>query len=253
MRVFRDTAILLADHLRTTMRFPVWIIVGLFQPICYLFLFGPLLAPLASAPGFPTTNASLFFIPGLLVMTAIFGAGFNGFGLIGDLRAGVIERLRVTPASRLALLLSLVLRDALILLVQCALLTGVALWQGLRPDPGGVGLLGVLLLLVGVTTASCSYGLALLLRNENALASTINFLVMPLFLLAGITLPLSLGPTALQHIARFDPFAHAVDASRALLAGHLADAAVWQGFALFAILAALALTWATRAMRRATA
>ena len=50
-------------------------------------------------------------MPGLLVLLAIFGGLFQGFGLIAELRAGVIERSRVTPVSRLALLLGRSLRD----------------------------------------------------------------------------------------------------------------------------------------------
>ena len=57
-------------------------------------------------------------MPGLLVLLAMFGALFTGFGLIAELRAGVIERSRVTPVSRLALLLGRSLRDIVSLLVQ---------------------------------------------------------------------------------------------------------------------------------------
>ena len=59
------------------------------------------------------TNAEAYriFVPGLLVMLALFGVVFSGFGLIAELRAGVIERNRVTPVSRVALLLGRSLRD----------------------------------------------------------------------------------------------------------------------------------------------
>lgn len=40
------------------------------------------------------------FVPGLLVMVALFGSGFVGFGLCDELREGVIERMQVTPMSR---------------------------------------------------------------------------------------------------------------------------------------------------------
>jgi len=41
-----------------------------------------------------------------------------GFSLIAELRFGVVERFRVTPVSRLALLLGRSLRDILTLLIQ---------------------------------------------------------------------------------------------------------------------------------------
>ncbi|MCX4853664.1 hypothetical protein [Streptomyces canus] len=37
------------------------------------------------------------FVPGLLVNMAMLGTLFAGFGLIADLRAGVLERMRVPP------------------------------------------------------------------------------------------------------------------------------------------------------------
>jgi ABC-2 type transport system permease protein len=40
------------------------------------------------------------FVPALLVQLGLFGTSFVGFGIIAELRSGVTERLRVTPASR---------------------------------------------------------------------------------------------------------------------------------------------------------
>ena len=71
-------------------------------------------------------------MPGLLVLLAIFGGLFQGFGLIAELRAGVIERSRVTPVSRLALLLGRSLRDVVSLLAQAVIITLLALAFGLR-------------------------------------------------------------------------------------------------------------------------
>ena len=99
------------------LRNPVWVFVGVFQPVIYLLLFAPAAQAGAAAR---RTNADAYqiFVPGLLVLLAIFGGLFQGFGLIAELRAGVIERSRVTPVSRLALLLGRSLRDVVSLLAQ---------------------------------------------------------------------------------------------------------------------------------------
>jgi ABC-2 type transport system permease protein len=251
--LLRDTHLLFAAHLRATLRTPVWVIIGLFQPICYLLLFAPLLNRVAGVSGFPSGPALNVFAPGLLVMMGLYGVGFAGFGLIADLRAGVVERLRVTPASRLALLLGMVLRDVLILIVQCALLTGLAVLMGMRPDAAGAALTLGLIVLIGLVMSSCSYALAIATKDENALASSINFLAIPLLLLSGVMLPLALAPDALRTLASFNPLAHAVDAARALMVGRLTDGAVLPTFALFGTLAVLTLLWAARSMRSATA
>jgi ABC-2 type transport system permease protein len=106
MKLARDSWLIFQRQIQLLLRNPVWVFVGVFQPIMYLLLFAPLLKP-ALAPLGATTNAQTYriFVPGLLVLLAIFGGLFQGFGLIAELRAGVIERSRVTPISRFSLLL----------------------------------------------------------------------------------------------------------------------------------------------------
>lgn len=83
-------------------------------------------------------------------------AAFFGLSVLDFLRDGVVERLRVTPASRLALLLGMVLQDVLLFLVQCGILVVVATIMGLRPDWTGMLLLFGLLALIGLTMVSFS-------------------------------------------------------------------------------------------------
>ncbi|HKS70129.1 MAG TPA: ABC transporter permease [Ktedonobacterales bacterium] len=251
-RLIRDSWLLFGSQMRVSLRNPVWLFIGLFQPICYMLLFAPLLKNLVGVPGFPSGGAYNVFTPGLMLMMAIFGTGFAGFNLIARLRAGVIERLRVTPINRLAMLLGLIGVDLVILLVQTALLIGLGLLLGFRPDAGGLALLLVLIVVAGLMMASLSYTIALQVRDEGALAATINLFTVPLLLLSGIMLPLTLAPDVLQNIAKANPFAYAVDAGRALVAGHPADVAIPQAFIIIGALAVLALWWATSSVRRAT-
>src|SRR3982074_2364288 len=135
------------------LRQPVWVFVGVFQPVMYLLLFAPLLKP-ALAPMGATTSADTYriFVPGLLVLLAIFGGLFQGFGLIAELRAGVIERSRVTPISRLALLLGRSLRDAVSFVAQAVIITVLALLFGLRVQIGYLPLAYLLLGLIALMT-----------------------------------------------------------------------------------------------------
>lgn len=251
MKPLRDTWLLFSRNVIATLRDPIWTMMGLFFPVCYLVLFAPLLTGLASAPGFPSGGALNVFTPGVLVMLALFGTAYVGFGLIAELRSGLIERLRVTPVSRLALLLGRALRDVAILLVQSLLLILAAWPFGLKVNLAGLAVTLVLLALLGFMMVSCSYALALALKSEDALAPLLNFFTLPLLLLSGILLPLSLGPDWLEAVATFNPLAYAVDAARALMGGHMTDAAVWYGFAVLIPLAFLAVWWATRSFKRA--
>jgi ABC-2 type transport system permease protein len=251
VKVLRDTWLIFQRQVMLLLRNPVWLFVGIFQPVMYLLLFAPLLKP-ALAPLGATSDADTYriFVPGLLVLLAIFGGLFQGFGLIAELRAGVIERSRVTPVSRLALLLGRSLRDVVSLLVQAVLITLLALAFGLRVQLGYVLLAYLLLALIALMTATLSYGVALVVRSEDALAPLMNTIAQPVLLLSGILLPLSFAPGWLKRVAQWNPFSWAVDGARALFAGNLGDDSVWQGLTIMAVITTLAVVWAARLFAR---
>jgi ABC-2 type transport system permease protein len=251
-RLIRDGWLMFRSQLRVSLRNSVWLFIGLFQPICYMLLFAPLLKNLAGAPGFPSGGAYNVFTPGLMVMMVIFGAGFAGFGMIARLQTGVIERLRVTPMSRLGLLLGMLAVDLLNGLVQISLLVVVGLLLGFRPDAGGLALLYALLMLGGVMMAAFSYSLALLVKQQSALAASVNLFVLPLLLLSGVMLPLSLAPQILRNIAKANPFSYAVNAARALAVGNFDVTSIRQAFLIIGCLAVVMVFWATSSVRRAT-
>jgi ABC-2 type transport system permease protein len=253
MRTLRDIWLVFGRYLGQTLRNPAWIAIGLSQPILYLVLFAPLLKSVAQVPGFPGGGAYNVFVPGLLVQLGMFGAAGVGFGLIAELRAGVIERLRVTPISRLAMLLGRALRDALILVVQSLLLIVLSLPFGLSIHPVGVVVMLALVALIGLLVASVSYAVALWVKSEDAYAPIVFTAALPLLLLSGVLLPMSLAPAWLRAIAAVNPLAYAVDASRAIFNDHLTDVSVTRGVAIIAVLALGAVVLAARSFARAVA
>ncbi|MGY1745732.1 ABC transporter permease [Blastococcus sp. SYSU D00695] len=246
----RDTWTVFARATRLSLRNPAWVVIGLLQPILYIVLFGPLLEPLAGRLG--SGNAYQLFVPGILVQLGIFGALFVGFGLIAEYRAGVVESQRVTPASRTALLLGRVLRDVVVLLVQGLLLVLVSIPLGLRAPLLGVVLTLVLVALLGAAFASTSYALALTLKSEDAFAPLLNAFVLPVLLLSGILLPMSLAPGWLQAVSDVVPIKHVVEGTRSLFLGDYGAADVWWGVGLTAALAALGWVFGVRRFRRET-
>jgi ABC-2 type transport system permease protein len=248
MKLARDTWLVFQRQMQLVMRNPVWVIIGVVQPLYFLFLFGPLLRPALGV----ATNAEAYriFIPGLLVMLAMFGSMFVGFGLIAELRAGVIERSRVTPVSRLALMLGRSLRDVVTLFFQALLITLLAIPFGLKVQLADLLLAFLLLGLVGLMLSALSNAIALKLRSEDALAPLMNGVAQPLLLLSGILLPLALAPVWLQRVADWNPFSWAVDASRALFAGDPGNSSVWRALLIVGVLTALSLAWAARSFAR---
>jgi ABC-2 type transport system permease protein len=248
MKLIRDTLLVFQRQALLLLRNPVWIFVGVFQPVMYLLLFAPLLKPALQV----SSNAQAYeiFVPGLLVLLAIFGGLFQGFGLIAELRAGIIERSRVTPVSRLALLLGRSLRDVVSLLAQAVIITLLALIFDLRVFIGNLLLAYLMLALISLMTSALSYGVALVVKSEDALAPLMNTVAQPVLLLSGILLPLTLAPGWLQGVADWNPFSWAVDGTRALFRGDLGSADVWQGLVIMAVLAVLAVVWAAREFAR---
>jgi ABC-2 type transport system permease protein len=253
MSLARDTWLVFGRYLWIFLRNPVWVIIGVVQPALYLVLFAPLLEGIAQMPGFPPGGAYNVFVPGLLIQLGLFGASGVGFGLIAELRSGVIERLRVTPVSRFALLLGRTLRDILILVVQALLLILMALPFGLSIHPLGIVLMLALLALLGLMMTPVSYALALWLGNEDSFAPLIFTATLPLLLLSGVLLPMTFAPGWLRILAGVNPLAYAVDASRAIFNDHLSDPSIGLAVAIMAVLAAAAVTQAARAFGRAVA
>lgn len=247
------TWVVFRRSMRLSLRNPVWTAMALVQPVMYLALFGPLLEPIAEGPGFPEGDAWQLFVPGLLVQLGLFGAAFVGFGLLEEMRSGVIERQRVTPAPRSALLLGRVLRDVAVLVVQAAVLVGCALLFGLSAPAGplliGIAVVGVL----GAAFSAVSYATALALKSDEALAGISSFLTVPILLLSGILLPMSLAPGWLETLSDLNPIKHVVDGVRALFLGDVWDATVGVGVLVALVLAGVCLAAGTRTFRKESA
>jgi len=253
MKTLRDVWLVFLRYWGIFLRNPAWVVIGVLQPVLYLVLFAPLLKSIASVQGFPPGGAYNVFVPGLLIQLGMFGAAGVGFSLIAELRAGVVERFRVTPVSRLALLLGRAFRDILMLLMQATILIVLSLPFGLSIHFTGVLVVLALVGLLGLLMASISYACALWLKSEDSFAPLIFTATLPLLLLSGVLLPLTLAPSWLRAIAAANPLSYAVDAARAIFNDHLGDISVEKGVLLTAVLAVLAVAIAVRSFGRALA
>ncbi|MFI5266847.1 MAG: ABC transporter permease [Chloroflexota bacterium] len=253
MKVLRDTWLVFLRYFGLLIRNPAWVVIGVVQPLLYLVLFAPLLKSIANTPGFPAGGAYNVFVPGLLIQLGLFGASGVGFSLIAEVRYGVLERFRVTPVSRLALLLGRAMRDILTILVQAIILVLLSLPFGLSINAVGFLIMLGLLALIGLLFASISYAVALAVRSEDAYAPIVFTAALPLLLLSGVLLPLSLAPGWLRALAAVNPLSYAVDAARAIFNNRLSEGSVTQGVLIMAILALVASVIAARSFGKSVA
>jgi ABC-2 type transport system permease protein len=147
----------------------------------------------------------------------------------------------------MALLAGRVLRDVLTLTVQAIVLVLAGLAFGLRAPILGV-LVGLgFVALVAVSLSAVSYAVGLVLKSEDALAPLLQTVMVPLMLLSGIMLPMTLGPHWLRAIARATPFGYIINAMRGAFAGHYFNSIMVEGICVAVGLAALCLWLASRA------
>jgi ABC-2 type transport system permease protein len=253
VKTLTDLRLLFHRFTLQMLRNPVWLFVGFSTPILYLVLFTPLLDKLSGGPAFGHADALDVFLPGILALLAFASGMSSGFNTIFELQAGVIERFRVTPASRAAILMGPILSGLVMMLVFDAVLVAVGIGFGFRVHAAGLLVLGVLLTLLMIVMSAFSTATALITKEINSFAAVINGLNLPVLLLAGVLLPISLGPEWMRVLAHFNPLYYLVEASRVLANGTIADAKVAQAFAVLVPLCALSVAWATNVFRRAVA
>jgi ABC-2 type transport system permease protein len=236
-----EISIVFLRQMRILLRNPVWVFFGLTQPILFLVLFGPLLTRV-SGGGLGGDDSWRIFVPGLLLQLTVFGAGFAGFGIIQELREGVIDRQRVTPARRTSLILGRTFANVVTIAVQSVVLVAVAVPFGLELSLGGVLLSIVLICVLALGISAASYAMGLILKDEDSFAPFVQSVSLPLLLLSGVFLPMSLAPSWLEWASKVNPLTHVVDGCRALFRGDIGDSSVWVGALIVVALGAL-LAW----------
>jgi ABC-2 type transport system permease protein len=253
MKAGRDISLLFQRSTVQLLRNPIWLVVGFSTPILHLALFTPLLKHLTGAPGLPHGNVLDTFLPGILSLLAFASGTGLGFNTIFELSGGVIERFRVTPASRFAILIGPILSSMMMMFVFDAVVVAVGAAFGFQIRWLGLAALAVLLALLMAMIAALSIATALLTKEISSFAAIVNGLNLPVILLAGVLLPISLGPLWMRVLAHFNPLRYLVTASRVLAAGTFTGPHVWQAFAVLVPLCALVLAWATSVFRKAVA
>src|SRR5262249_35594777 len=100
MTALRHGWYMMNRHLLNLWRQPIWIAVTLVQPIVWLLLYGALFKSVTRIPGFDSDSYIQFLAPGVVIMSALFSAGWSGMAVIDDIDKGIIDRFLVSPVVR---------------------------------------------------------------------------------------------------------------------------------------------------------
>jgi ABC-2 type transport system permease protein len=219
MNAFADTWFMTVRHLRNLMRQPAWIAISLIQPVVWLLLYGALFKKIVEIPGFGADSYIDFLTPGVVVMTALFSAGWSGMGLIEDVNRGVVDRFLVSPASRSSLIWGVIVQNGIVAVVQALIIIVLGLIIG-ADYPGGVpGLIALIVasVLLGAGFGGLSNAIAILSRKEETMIAASNFVLLPLTFLSSVFMAQALMPTWMQDVAKYNPVNWAVQAGREAL------------------------------------
>jgi ABC-2 type transport system permease protein len=215
MTAVRQTWQVFLRHLRVLMRQPAWLIITIVQPIVWLLLFGALFKAVADIPGFHGTYIN-FLTPGVVIMLALFSAGWSGMGAVEDIQSGVMDRMLASPVWRGALNAGAVGFAGFQMLLQAVLIIILALILGADFQGGVIGVVVMMFVggLLAAAVASLSNAVGVLGRQRETVIGVVSFVQLPLTFLSTGMMQKSLLPHWMQDVAKFNPVNWAVEAAR---------------------------------------
>jgi ABC-2 type transport system permease protein len=251
MMALRQTWQVFLRNLRVLLRQPAFLLITLIQPVVWLLLFGALFKSVADIPGFQGSYID-FFTPGVVIMLAVFSAGWTGMGVVEDINDGVMERMLASPVWRGSLNAGAVLYAAFSMMIQAILIIVLALILGADFKGGVIGVIVMVLIgaLLAITVASLSNAVGVLGRQRETVIGTVSFFQLPLTFLSTGMMQKDLLPHWMQTVANFNPVNWAVVAARSAAMQKTDWGAVGERAGLLLVLALVSSVIVARAFRR---
>jgi ABC-2 type transport system permease protein/oleandomycin transport system permease protein len=215
---FADSRIMTARQLRKVTRRPMYVVYLFVQPILLVLLFRYVFGGAIDTGSVSYVD---FLLPGIIVMTAIFGSLTTGLGLTEDIKGGVVDRLRSLPIARSALLVGRTSADLVTNLLTLILMLALGIVIGFRPtQPVYDVFLGFLLVLAFAYTFSWISAFVGLAVRDPETAQSVGFIwVFPLVFASSAFVPTASMPGVVRAFADVNPVTLVVDATRALTIG----------------------------------
>jgi ABC-2 type transport system permease protein len=217
------------------------VIGSLGQPLLFLLALGFGFGPVFQRAG--QGSYIQFLAPGVICMTILFNAIFNGIELIWDRQFGFLKETLVAPVSRLTIMAGRTLGGATVALLQGLIVSVICLMAGFRPGSlAAVPEALVFMALVALMFTAFGTAIASVMEDFQGFQLVVNFLVMPTFFLSGALFPLTNVPRLIGVIAAINPLSYGVDGLRTALTGvsHFGvatDFAVLSAFTIACLLA----------------
>ncbi|MFE7777302.1 ABC transporter permease [Streptomyces sp. NPDC057445] len=219
-----DSMTMLRRNLKHALRYPAMTVSVVAMPVMMLLLFNYAFGGALGAgiSGGPTGGAEYidYVAPGIILMAATAGAVATAVGVCVDMTEGIVNRFRTMSISRAAFLTGHVVGSVIQTMVAIALVIGVALAIGFRPDATAVEWIAAIGLLTMLTLALTwlSAGIGLVAKTPESASNTPMPLTFLPFLGSAIV-PTDSMPTGLRWFAEYQPFTPVIETLRGLLMG----------------------------------
>jgi ABC-2 type transport system permease protein len=189
------------------------------QPMLWLAIFGEVFSRVRAIPTTGQMRYLDFLAPGVLAQSVLFIGIFYGIAVIWERDLGIVHKLLVSPAPRVALVLGKALSGGVRGLSQGVAVYLLAWLLGVRINWQPAALAGVALaILLGAATFSTfSLIIACIVRTRERFMGIGQVLTMPLFFASNAVYPISVMPEWLKVVAHINPLTYEVDAMRALM------------------------------------
>ncbi|TDD70699.1 ABC transporter permease [Jiangella aurantiaca] len=251
----RDSRTMLRRNMRRWARYPAMTVQLIALPVIMLlmfaFVFGETLgAGLGGAAG-DRGDYIEYLVPGILLMTVAAAIQGTAISVAMDMHEGIIARFRTMAISRGAVLTGHVIGSFLQTLVGLAIVFGVALLIGFRPDANmaeWVAAVGLLCLFaIALTWLAVAMGLQA--KSVETASNTPTLLVLLPFLGSGFV-PTDSMPAGLRWFAEYQPFSPVIETLRGLLLGTEIGNNGVLALGWTAVIGVLGYFWALKLFRR---
>ncbi len=221
MTLLSDTRYIFVRYLRKLVRNPILLFFSLFQPIIFLALFTQLLTRLSDVPGIlpPGISYLQFATAGIILQNAFGSALQSGTSIVLDIDSGFLQKMLVTPIRRPAILLGRLLSDAFRVVIQSAIILGLAYALGAFVATGVIGILLIFFTIAffGLAWSGISLAIGMKTRSSETVFAIGGFITFPLLFLSPALFPIDFLPAWVQDVSRFNPISYAVDGIRVLM------------------------------------
>ena len=219
--------------IKKTLRRPQFLFFSLVQPIVWFVLFTFAFQAIVNIreptaiPGHFITFADLtgtssyvtFFSAAVIIQTVISSAMQSGMGMVTDLESGYMDKMRVAPIHRSAILMGKVLSDGTRILLQTVVILILGFALGVTIATGVIGLLLLLAIAMtfGIAWSGISTFIGLATKNSESTLMISILTTFPLLFLSTAMMPLPLLANWIQNVAPYNPMTYIADALHGLI------------------------------------